>query len=1018
MKPIKLTMTAFGPFAKTEVIAFDKLGDKPLFLINGATGSGKTTILDGICFALYGRTTGDERQAAQMRCDYADVDSIAKVELLFELKGNVYRIEREPDQQRPKVRGDGFTKHSAKAALYQVLTDGDESLMVAAKVTEATKAIETMTGLNVEQFRQVMVLPQGEFRRLLMADSADREKVFSQLFQTQMYRRIESTLKDKSAALRQELEALRNQQKGILGSADLTDEDAMESELEIQQSSLSVALTAKTTAVNNLNRAKKETIAAQKLAADFDRLVIEEIRLADLLTKESVIRHSRIELSNAREAIKIKPEYDQFQRTKDQLAQCVVKLNNAQESAATSADRLVNSKIAADSAQGKEPEVEGYRSQKLILTAYLDRVVTLDDARRQVVTQTREVERVKSLHQQQSKALEMAEKTLGDTRSELASVADKLKCLGAEQTTLSRLQDRLTLRRDLHEKEQELGVCQKNLKQQKAALSKAVDKCCYHEKAEKQMDLNWHRGQAALLARDLEDGVPCSVCGNEQHPEPAAWTSNIPDENQRAAAKDAVVVARQTQLAIEKTLAAFSATEQHLLADVSDRKVTLGEAALQSLEELGAMLSSQQKTVAGLEALSAHEQTLQQSFGELTVSTEALSAAVKTVESATTNAVTALAIANQAFVTAEAEIPVAYRTEGVLSNAISNLDRDLGLLQNSIKETLKKHEEAKLQNEEVKANLRNAAQATTDAEQHSLAAEMAWQLVMTSSVFTEQQAYLLAIRADDQITALQETIRGFETAVAEAQGSVNHLKVMLAECVNPELTAFIEREQKSAEAFSLAETNHADLDKRVSKLVDVKTKLNEAKQSAKIMEDQYAIIGTLSDVANGKTGDRVSLQRFVLSVLLDDVLVQASQRLKMMSKGRYELYRQREKGKGAGASGLELMVEDAYNGKQRPVATLSGGESFMAALSLALGLSDVVQAYAGGIKLDTLFVDEGFGSLDPESLDLAVNTLIDLQSSGRMIGIISHVPELKERINVRLDVHSSRTGSTTSVVVA
>jgi exonuclease SbcC len=151
---------------------------------------------------------------------------------------------------------------------------------------------------------------------------------------------------------------------------------------------------------------------------------------------------------------------------------------------------------------------------------------------------------------------------------------------------------------------------------------------------------------------------------------------------------------------------------------------------------------------------------------------------------------------------------------------------------------------------------------------------------------------------------------------------------------------------------------------------------------------------------------------------LDDVLVQASQRLKMMSKGRYELYRQREKGKGAGASGLELMVEDAYNGKQRPVATLSGGESFMAALSLALGLSDVVQAYAGGIKLDTLFVDEGFGSLDPESLDLAVNTLIDLQSSGRMIGIISHVPELKERINVRLDVHSSRTGSTTSVVVA
>ena len=211
--------------------------------------------------------------------------------------------------------------------------------------------------------------------------------------------------------------------------------------------------------------------------------------------------------------------------------------------------------------------------------------------------------------------------------------------------------------------------------------------------------------------------------------------------------------------------------------------------------------------------------------------------------------------------------------------------------------------------------------------------------------------------------------------------------------------------------YTQADDAWRGLDARNNNLKEIQKKLDLAHKKNEALEAKYKIIGTLSDVANGQTGNKISLQRFVLSVLLDDVLIQASQRLTLMSKGRYQLVRKEDRAKGNKASGLELEVEDGYTGKTRSVATLSGGESFLAALSLALGLSDVVQSYAGGIKLDTLFIDEGFGSLDPESLDLAVRTLIDLQASGRTIGIISHVSELKEQMGLRIDVISDRGGS-------
>jgi exonuclease SbcC len=233
----------------------------------------------------------------------------------------------------------------------------------------------------------------------------------------------------------------------------------------------------------------------------------------------------------------------------------------------------------------------------------------------------------------------------------------------------------------------------------------------------------------------------------------------------------------------------------------------------------------------------------------------------------------------------------------------------------------------------------------------------------------------------------------------------------VADKAKPDVEVIEAKLAETTGVSTLADDAWRQLDARNNQLKEIQKKLDQAHKKNEALEAEYKVIGTLSEVANGQTGNKISLQRFVLSVLLDDVLIQASQRLVKMSKGRYQLVRKEDRAKGNKASGLELEVEDGYTGKTRSVATLSGGESFLAALSLALGLSDVVQSYAGGIKLDTLFIDEGFGSLDPESLDLAVRTLIDLQASGRTIGIISHVSELKDQMALRVDVISDRTGS-------
>jgi exonuclease SbcC len=305
-------------------------------------------------------------------------------------------------------------------------------------------------------------------------------------------------------------------------------------------------------------------------------------------------------------------------------------------------------------------------------------------------------------------------------------------------------------------------------------------------------------------------------------------------------------------------------------------------------------------------------------------------------------------------------------------------------------------------------------------EQEKLTAESAarWGETMSGSIFNSVDEFLRVRLDEAQQDTIKREIDAYHWAIKNLEGAIKQLKTELEGKQRIDLQTLEQKLKVQQQIANDADIVWRNLDARTRQLISVKEKLIKAHTANASLHKQYSIYGTLNDVANGATGNKVSLQRFVLSVLLDDVLIQASHRLHIMSKGRYQLIRKEDRAKGNKASGLELEVEDGDTGKPRAVATLSGGESFMAALSLALGLSDVVQSYAGGIKLDTLFIDEGFGSLDIDSLDAAIRVLMDLQASGRMIGIISHVSELKEQMANRIDVLISKTGSSIKTVAA
>tara|TARA_R110002072_G_scaffold302794_1_gene488767 strand:+ start:2658 stop:5720 length:3063 start_codon:yes stop_codon:yes gene_type:complete len=1020
MKPIKLSIQAFGPFAGTEEIDFTRLGDNPLFLINGPTGAGKSSILDAICFALYGQTTGAEREAAQMRCDHSDMTLLTEVTLEFMLGAKQYRIRRAPTQDRSKSRGEGTTTQQAEAQLWEL--DGSEQgrLMVSKSVSEANAAIQTLIGLGVDQFRQVMVLPQGKFRELLMADSKERESIFSQLFETHIYKRIENKLKEKASGIRQAVENHQNEIKGILKAADASSEPELAEEQEALNPKLAEAKTIKDQAEEKQKLSQREHDQAHVLNKKFDDLIVKKNELNTKLTKAEEMAAKQTLLDQTAKAQGIYHIYaaqlteaNKLASTRNQHshAKATLEKTNEQHKVAAALFEKVKSEASdLDSLKEQHTELKRYAMQHIELMQALKE---LDHKNSQALKSRQALEAKKQER-------EKLEKELAEQEALVASTVKKLEPFVSEQHALKTFAEKLADRSQL---ETLRGTLQQTINESTLAEKEVEAKAADLEKAKKHTlltELAWHSGQAAILAEQLEENQPCLVCGSKEHPSPAkinnkgGMITKTHVDNTRNLENKTF----QTWQNAKDVLANLQNQTEILKSKTSDIEQRLGKYATLELEVLLQEQQAAQARVNELAALKIKKEQLVQRIEEIKNIQSKSQLILAELEAHSTRENNAVLEVNITAENLKRQIPEQHRQPEVLEKTlqecvskIQNLSHNLAKAEEDLK-TKKSAFDQAISTE--KALLKQLA----DIEELSVAVNIAWEQALQKSDFETLEAFLSAQLEDTKCETLKTEIEQYRSSLDRLKGVVHQLQEELADKTRPDLAEISTALEQATFSYKAADSIWRELESRSKSLISVQQKLKKAHAESAQLNKQYAVIGTLNDVANGATGNKISLQRFVLSVLLDDVLILASQRLNIMSKGRYQLVRKEERAKGNKASGLELEVEDGDTGKPRSVATLSGGESFMAALALALGLSDVVQSYAGGIKLDALFIDEGFGSLDMESLDAAIRVLMDLQSSGRMIGIISHVTELKEQMANRIDVVISRVGSSIKTISA
>ncbi len=1018
MKPVTLTLQAFGPFAGRESIDFSRLGNNPLFLINGPTGAGKSSLLDAICVALYGHTTGAEREPAQMRCDYADSALLTEVQLDFQLGETCYRVRRVPMQERPKKTGDGITIQQAEAQLWQLDAIHGDVLLVAKSVTDATNEIRTRIGLDVEQFRQVMVLPQGKFRELLMADSHEREKIFSQLFQTQIYTHIEEQLKEQALKIKQKIGELQQTIKGILISVDVDTDAEINDELSLLTPALAITLQHKEDAQHAQLQATKAHDQAQSLTQRFEALAKKHTELAEQKNQQTLIDTQQRHLDAALSSQKIKPVYQSYQEKANALQILTKQLITSDQAVADATTTKHEAEQHWQTAKTAFAEVESLTKQQIELEQYQGRVAELLTAQAILTTAeqhfTLSQEEVNK-HVTNRDAVNAEQKS---TEAHIKQTEQVLNSLASRQMDLEVYRVRYEQRKQLEDKrgkQHELAQHEANLLNVHQRTQSAFD--TMHTTA-RQTELAWHSGQAALLAQELQVDQPCPVCGSTVHPTPAH------------AVKDAEIITKlhvdtarakeeQARKALDIAKANYDSAHLDTASlgnEINQLTAQLGTIAQQALTDLEQTYQTKQTEVNDLLTLQTeykqrieHNDTLKVQLSELQ---EKLAWSESQAKITHDKAITDRATVHQL----EKLVPAAYRDAQVLSHALEALRTKIKQLTETVTQTHTTFTEKSTALASALSNLATLNQQRDGLQHEATQTETAWTLALSTSMFANLTDFNAALLSDDAQQTLKSQIERYATERASLQGAVDQLEADLTGQSRPDENKIKAELADKKQAFTAYDSAWQKQNARHNQLRDVQNKLANANKQDDVLADQYKIYGTLSAVANGQTEHRISLQRFVLGVLLDDVLIQASQRLRIMSKGRYQLVRKDDRTKGNKASGLDLDVEDTYSGKNRPVATLSGGESFMAALSLALGLSDVVQSYAGGIKLDALFIDEGFGSLDPESLDLAIRTLIDLQASGRMIGIISHVAELKEQMALRIDVVSGKNGSSIRTV--
>jgi len=1045
MRPIRLVMSAFGPYAGKETLDFRNLQGNNIFLITGPTGAGKTTIFDAISYALFGEASGSSRDKSDLRSDFADADSPTYVELEFELRGKTYIIKRHPQQEKKKARGEGYTIKEASAEL--VLPDGS----VVTRINSVDEKVGGILGISRSQFRQVVMLPQGEFRKLIESESKEREEIFRKIFGTQVFEAIQKRLQEDRKQLRitisEAKSKLETNAKHIDAEVDDELRELLESvELNIPEIILRSSMLIKSDEALQEELSKKLSdgrLGQEKLqktmleAAEANKKLLEmetaRERLASLECQKKSYKDKATRLAMGRRALEISIVDEAAKEKKLALDSKKAERERLGKKLEACEEELISSKKALMTEEARDKERKAIAEEITKLGGFSNKVKEYED--RQKAVSGILVDLAKK-----SNELENLKKSLEDDKEKHKKLTEELRLSNEAQIQREKLEKQFAQKNSLIARLIEIyKTCKKLSDEQKKHLElkkeyESFEMTFMHAKEmyEQSEDM-FRKGQAGLLAKSLEEGYPCPVCGSKSHPLPAAFIEGMPTEETLKHAKSKYEILKQKKDEMLQKLAnlngvieslrdSISAQRENLKPELGQELMDVEEAGLQAYlknngEKLRHELEELDKKIKDIDKLAKSKAAVEESIKQLELHKGEKEKELVKLEEDNKELQIRQKGEEGILQAIEKEIPPELRTLGELHKKIKALEDKLETMKRALDMAREKYSMAQIDKATTGKEIEAAAKAEAENEKeiHELRVRLE---EMLSAAGFEDYAHFAELKmskqdieeADDDITKYYQELKSSSDNFIKAQSEAKGLKETAVESIEKELAAFKQECEELDGAIKKIYARRTINQKALKEMERISSEIEG-------YEERLRIVGGLAGIANGENTERLTFERYVLAAYFDEIIKAANVRLGKMTQGRFILLRRDEKGKGRKQEGLELEVFDNYTGKARHVKSLSGGEGFKASLSLALGLADIVQAYAGGVSLDTLFIDEGFGSLDPESLDSAVECLIDLQESGRLVGIISHVPELKERIDARLEITASKNGSKASFAV-
>ncbi|MGE4548761.1 MAG: AAA family ATPase [Intestinibacillus sp.] len=1046
MKPIKLIVSAFGPYAGETELDFRAFGGQGLFLITGDTGAGKTTVFDAIAFALFGETSGAVRTVDSLRSDFAQAQAKTYVALTFEHRRKEYVITRNPRYERPKKNGDGVTTETADATLQ--MPDGG----IVTGYRDVSAKVEGVLGVNYKQFKQVAMIAQGEFLQLLLADSRERGEIFRRVFSTELYQSVQRLLKDREREARQRCESgersigqyiagiscseseqgcrvaaerevatIHSAEEILNGLRAMLEEDAaMQDSLRQQAGVLDAALAVQITMIaraEHINRAFADLDAARG-------------RRQALTEREAAHRAQYQALQQAEKArytvAPLETDYLRYQTAVGQLTERIAALeveiqNQARElDAAQAAYRAEAEKSPA---RDKLSAAIGRLTEKLPQYDAADRLesemqqLETAQAAAQAALDTRR--RQKDELAARRDQLQMENEQLADVETRAAICKQAARQLEMRANGLLELREKMVrldgLRRECARLQQEFADAE-------AAFREA--NTIYLDK-----EMAFLREQAGILAASLNEGDPCPVCGATTHPHKARLASDAPSEAELKTCQQKAEQARQNMQQCSERAAAKLA-EIDLAGEQLEHmaRASFPEDGIGTMQEglagqIEAALADNRRAMGendaealALQAQSARKKQCREQLDATERALRANEEEMARAEQQKSAAIAALAARGGEWKALRDTLE--YADRAAAAAAMEEWTATLTAMREAFRQAEEGYHTRKNRLEASKALLAERKEQLVIAGQAERQAGAAYARAVSECGFADEEAYHNASKTATETEELRRAIEQYRNDVNAADQNLLRLAGETEGKQKQDIGQLQAERQRLEQEKQQLEKCMQTLTARLSINEPIAQALTKAVRESAASQKEYLLLSDLAKTANGELAgkQKLAFEQYVQAFYFRRILHEANARLSAMTNHRYELLRREGAADLRAQAGLEIDVMDHYTGRVRSVKSLSGGESFKASLALALGLSDVIQSHAGGVEVDTLFIDEGFGALDAESLEQAIQTLAGLAAGNRLVGIISHVSELKERIDRQIVIRKSSEGSTIRVM--